>query len=432
MKPKTLTVIDTKEDVVNINLGINIPFHIPYHSLRHYYEGGLHRPPGYVGQGGGNSGRSGHEIYSIVGMLGEQEDLEGTWFSDGVWINGRQHECRDILGAHIRGEQDQEFMICAVESLNGNRPTPTMVRNFTEMTDYKMPIVGHAQVARAHHWKDTIGANLPGVEHSFSDHPDSKNIIYVGSGPSLRRNYEELLKLDYSKAQVWAANEAFQFLSKRGVHVDCFFCIDATSNSKWWDGVDCSETCLVSSPFVNPDILSANWKKVYWFNIAGDGYFYNMIRKARPHLMEIDATKGVGSAMIEASWFKGVKSLALVGCDFCYDFDKEAKSVWRSVDWCLNEQEWKAFSTGYLHYVVKDMNGRNSMSYIGLALEAGAVFGAAQCLWEKGVKVYNATEGGGLFPNKSADYLAKHQEKMGSNVLEMSSLREVIKTMNGS
>ena len=426
-------LLDTHEDVVNIDLGISGPFHIPFHCLQRYYDGGIHRPEGKVGQGRGNCDAIGHEIVSLVDMF-PRSDLKGSWFENGVWIGPHHYDCYEALGMHSRCGPGacQELLVYTIDSVNANRPVAGVMRNFTEMTDFKIPVESIGKVAKYHGWSKTIAANLPKIKHSWGDEPECDNIIYVGSGPSLAKNWQELLKLDRSKCQVWAANEAYSFLNKHGVHVDCFFCIDATSPDRWWKGMDCSETKLVVVPFVNPEITDADWKKVCWFNIAGNGYHYNLVREAYPELFELDATRGVGSALIESTWFKKAKRVVMVGCDFCYEIDNKERKVKRSVWHHANEEEYRKLVTNYGHLVVKMINGEWSMTYIGLAIEAAAVFGAAECLWEKGVEVINATEGGCLALNPSAEYVVKKQAERGSNVLNHKTLAEAVKLVNES
>lgn len=423
-----IKLIDTHQDAVNIMLPRSLPYHLPFNMLKQYYRGEIHRPPGMIGEGPPADGSVGHYIFSITGMFGDKPPIHP--FDQGIWVGNHKYDCSEVLGMHMRGERDQEFMICGVESINCQRPFPSLLRNFTEMTDLKVPTVAHGQVAKHHGWREKIAANLPHVEHSWGDHPGCEQIVYVGSGPSLARNARELLRLDYGRTQVWAANEAFSYLSEQGVPVDCFFCIDSTSPDRWWKDIDCSETCLVAAPFVNPEILKANWKRVYWFNVAGDGFYYNLVRRLKPHLMEIDATVGVGSSMIESTWFKGAKRVALAGCDFCYRFDEKEQVVYRSVKHTAPRKEWAKFVSEYAHFLVEDIDGKPSMTYIGLALEANAVFGSAVCLWEKGVQVINATEGGILRLNPQAKYIANWQEKRGSKVLEHKTLRETVELMN--
>lgn len=421
-------LIDTHEDAVNIHLPQTLPYHLPYNMLRQYYRGEIHRPPGVVGEGKPTDGTVGHYLLSITGMFGDGQ--LSPPFDQGLWIGNYKYPCEESLGMHMRGDRDQEFLICGIESINCQRPYPSLVRNFTEMTDLKVPTVSHGTVAKVHGWREKIAANLPKIEHSWGDHPGSKQVIYVGSGPGLVRNGAELLKLDYSKTQVWAANEAFSYLSGLGVPVDCFFCIDSTSPERWWKDIDCSDTCLVTTAFVNPEILKANWKKVYWFNVAGDGFYYNLVRKHKPHLAEVDATLGVGSAMIESTWMKGARRVVLAGCDFCYRFDEAEQVVYRSVKHRTPRAEWGKFVSEYAHFLVRDQAGKASMTYLGLALEASAVFGAAMCLAEKQVEVVNASEGGILFLNPRASYVQKWQEKNGRKVMEHSSLRESVARLN--
>ena len=435
-KPTKAVLIDTGEDAVNINLGRSLDYHIPFDCLKKYYDGGIHRPPHKVGDLA-ESKRVGHEIFSIVGMFekpGEPFSLEGTWLNDGVFIGQYHYDCREVLGGHIRGgiTDEQEFVVTSVESVNGSRPYANSIRNFTKMTDFKLPMSGEHQVARAHGWRAKIGVNLPKVEHSFSDPGVPKTIIYAGSGPSLRHNYAELLKLDRSKTGVWATNEAFCFLAWHGVPVDFFFCMDSTSPDRWWKDIDCSETCLVAAPFVNPAILNGNWKKVYWFNIAGNGFYYNMIRQARPHLLEVDATKGIGSALIESTWPKGVRRIVMIGCDFCYEVDEPNRIVWRHVASPMNPDEWKKMYTNYAHMLAFNHKGQMVPTYIGLALEAASVFGAAECLWEQGVRVINATEGGCLRANPHALYLNKYVEKVGRPVIEDMKLEDAVRLVNAN
>jgi hypothetical protein len=336
-------------------------------------------------------------------MMGTSGDLAGSWFEQGVWLGEHHYDCLDALGAHFRADHDQEFVVYGVESLNGHRPIISAIRNFTEMKDFRIPVAGHCQVGQAHNWRYTVGTNLPRIEHNWGDAPDVENVIYVGSGPSLKKNWQDLKLVDRSRCEIWAANEAFSFLLSKGIHADRFFCIDATSPKRWWDGLDCSRTSLVAAPFVNPEVLDANWREALWFNIAGEGAYYNMVRDRHPELLEVDATRGVGSAMIESSWFKKVKRIALLGSDFCYE--REGDKVYRSVWHYWEKDEWQKISVRHLHYVVNTLDGGHSVTYIGLALECGAVFGAAQCLREKGVEVINASEGGCLFVNPAARYL---------------------------
>ena len=424
-----IKLIDTHEDAVNIHLPKTLPYHLPFGLLKNYYGGEIHRPPGVVGDGVPDDKSVGHYLLSITGMFGDGP--VGPPFDQGIWLGAHKYpNCEDILGMHMRIERDQELLICGVESINGQRPYPSLLRNFTEMTDLKMPVIAHGQVARFHGWREKIAANLPKMRHSWGDAPGAKQVVYVGSGPSLARNADELLRLDYSKAQVWAANEAFSYLHSRGIPVDCFFCIDSTSPDRWWKDLDCSETNLVTTSFVNPAILEANWKKVYWFNIAGDGFYYNLVRRTHPHLMEIDATLGVGSAMIESSWFKGAGRVVLAGCDFCYAFNEEEQTVYRSVWHRIPRAEWGQFVTRHAHFLVKDTAGKSSMTFLGLALEANAVFGAALCLAEKRVEVINATEGGILALNPRAGYVRKWEEKNGRKVMQHRPLREAVDLLN--
>jgi len=422
-------LLDTGEDAVPARLGVPLGFHLPFECLQAYYDGGIHRPDGHVGDVPPD--RAGHLIYNIINIF-KKNNLTKTPFEQGVYVSGHHYPCEDVLGAHIRGgpQNEQEFVIISVESVNCGRPYASTVRNFTEMTDYRPPVQAENTIARAHGWSRTVAANIPRIRHSWGDAPFSDTCFYVGSGPSLRKNYEALRGVDREKAKVCAANEAFSFLAKRGVEVDYFFCIDATSPERWWTGFDVGNTCLVAAPFVNPDILNAPWKKVYWFNVAADGYYYNTVRKAHPHLLECDTTRGVGSSIIESSWLKGARRVVLAGCDFCYDPDPETRQVWRSVGSVLDEDAWRTLYTGHAHLIVEDAHGRQVPTYIGLAFEAGAVYGAAQCIWEKGGHVINATEGGVLRPNPSARYLMHHIEKVGRPITEDMRLKDAVDLVN--
>ena len=428
------SLIDTREDAVNIDLGVAMPNHLPFEHLHLYYDGAISRPPGRVGQDEGKSPRAmGHSAILVTQAFGEttEEQLKDTPFDQGVFVGKDRHKCTDMLGAHMRlGPQQQEFIIWGLEAVQDNRPSISFIRNFTEMTDMKLQVASSDGAAKYGNWKQTVAANLPQIVHSWGDEPGCENIVICGSGPSLRNNWGELLKLDFSKTQVWAANEAYQFLAKRGVPVDCFFCIDATSPVRWVEGFDHDETTLVAAPFVNPAIAAADWHKRVWFNLAGNGFYPNLIRHHRPNLVEIDATRGVGSAMIESTWMKGVKRVVICGADFCYKVDEEKKEVWRSVDSCLNQEQWREFMGKWAHYVMRTPDGKPTASYVHLALESGAMFGAAQCLWEKGVRVINATEGGILRLNPGAEYLVKKQQERGSNVLSECSLRDAVELLN--
>lgn len=439
-KPKLIhaRLLNTHEDMVNINLNVSLPYHLPFDTLPAYYAGGIHRPPAKVGDPG-NVKHVGHEMYSIVGMFEDGRPVEPENALKGSWLEGQEveiagffYEPQDCLGAHVKGGEgggaDDEFIIHAIESVNNSRPLVASIRNFTRRSDFKLPMEHSSLVARVHGWKLKIAHNLPHMHRSWGEAEVPKTIFYVGSGPSLRSNWQELLKLDYSKSSVWACNEAYSYLSKKGVPVDYFFCMDATSPERWWTGFDVGETCAVLSPFVHPDVLKAPWKKVYWYNIAGNGFYYNLVRQARPHLLEIDGAMGVGSAMIESTWFKGVSTLVLVGCDFCYDTSNGR--VVRSVASILNDEEWRHLYSNHAHMLVYNHERKPTMTYIGLAKEAGAVYAAAEALWENGVQIYNCTEGGCLRPNRTSRYLMKHIEKIGRPIMEDRKLSEVVGLVN--
>ena len=433
--PKTekATLLLTGEDAINLNLGEALPFHLPFSCLKHYYSGGIHRP---VNKGAAIVTKVGHEFYPNVGMFykpgaTDTEIPENSWLSEGCFVGAHHYDVRDVLGAHMKTAEGQEMVFTSVEAVNNGRPFANLIRNFTRMTDLKLKVQADHIVARAHSWREKVESNLLHMEHSWGEPTVPETVIYAGSGPSLRRNCGELLKLDYSKASVWAANQAFEFLMKRGVHVDYFFCMDATAFPEWWNEIDCSETCLVASPFVNPDALKANWKRVYWYNIAADAFYFNKVRKAKPHLLEIDGHRGVGSAIIESAWPKKAKRVILAGCDFCYEPIPGTKDIWRSAGWRTSEEAWRKLSQSHAHYLVQNTRGETVPTYLGLAFEAAAVYGAAQCLWEQGVDVINATEGGILRMNPTARYLAKKVAERGEPIMSEMTLAEAVSSANG-
>ncbi len=143
-----IKLIDTHEDAVNIHLPKSLEYRLPFGLLGSYYRGEIHRPPGCVGEGVPDDKSVGHHILSITGMFGAGEPAPP--FDQGIWIGNHKYECEEVLGMHMRADRDQEMLICGVESLNGQRPFPSLVRNFTEMTDLKVPVLGHGQVARFH------------------------------------------------------------------------------------------------------------------------------------------------------------------------------------------------------------------------------------------------------------------------------------------
>lgn len=435
--PKTqkANLLITGEDAINLNLGEPLPFHLPFSCLKHYYSGGIHRP---LAKGSKLVNKVGHEFYPNVGMFYKpdagspaDEFPDGSWLSEGVFIGAHHYDARDVLGAHLQTAEGQEMVFTSVESINGGKPFANAIRNFTKMTDAKMKVQADHIVARAHSWREKVESNIQQMEHSWGEPEVPDTVFYVGSGPSLRRNCGELLRLDYSKATVWAANQAFEYLMKHGVHVDYFFCMDATAFPEWWQEIDCSETCLVASPFVNPEVLQANWKRVYWYNIAADAFYFNKVRKAKPHLLEIDAHRGVGSAIIESAWPKKAKRVVMVGCDFCYEPIPDSKDIWRSAGWKVTEEGWRKLSVSHAHYLVYNAKGEAVPTYLGLAFEAAAVYGAAQCLWEQGVDMINATEGGILRQNPTGRYLAHKVSEAGRPILREMTLKEAVEVVNG-
>ena len=117
-------LLDTGEDAVPARLGVPLGFHLPFECLQAYYDGGIHRPEGSVGDVS-QVQRVGHEIYSIVGMFGDG-GLKGSWLEDGVFIAGHQYACEDVVGAHIRGDRttSRSTWSSAWRALTGGGPTP--------------------------------------------------------------------------------------------------------------------------------------------------------------------------------------------------------------------------------------------------------------------------------------------------------------------
>jgi hypothetical protein len=433
-KPERGTLLLTGEDAINLNLGEPLAFHLPFGCLKHYYGGGIHRPQAKVGSLSSITS-VGHEFYPNVGMFHKPGDAcaelqDGSWLSEGVFVGANRYDARDVLGAHMQTSEGQEMVFASVESINGNRPFPYAIRNFAKNVKGFLPKVqAEHHVARVHSWREKVDSNLKHMISSWGEPEVASTVIYAGSGPSLRHNCQELLHLDYSKASVWAANQAFGFLMKHGIHVDYFFCMDATAFPEWWSEIDCSETCLVAAPFVNPEILKAKWKKVYWYNIASDGFYFNKVRQAKPHLVEIDAHRGVGSAIIESAWIKKASRVIMAGCDFCYECSPDG-TVWRSAGWKLDRDGWKKLAASHAHYLVYNSRGESVPTYLGLAFEAAAIYAAAQCLWEQGVEVVNATEGGILRPNPTARYLAQAVAKKGKPIMREMTLAEAVSLAN--
>jgi hypothetical protein len=427
-KPIKARLYDNHEDAVCINLGSPLEFHLPFEALKTYYNKGISRPAHRIGKDD-KPENLGHEMYSIVDMFGPG-DLKGTWLEDGVWIGPNHYRCQEVPGSHIKGKCDQEFIFTAVECINGSRPFASSVRNFTMPTEFRPPVNDQMIVARVHGWGPKIAANIPKMEKSLHELPDSQLIYYVGSGPSLRHNWQELKRVDRSKCQIWAMNESFTFLMENGIVPDVTFCIDATSPKRWWEKLDCSGTILVSTGFVNPAILDYNWKDRLWFGVNSDGYYYNLMRKARPHLLELDCSYGVGCAAIEAAWHKKARTVVLVGSDFAYEPVEDG--VYTHCKNFIPREKWQGFVTEHPHSPVLGMDGKWTVSFSGLTTEAGGFFGCCEAMWEKGVRIINASEKGCLRANPSCEYLAKHQEKIGSPVMTQEKLSDVVTRLEGT
>jgi len=140
--------------------------------------------------------------------------------------------------------------------------------------------------------------------------------------------------------------------------------------------------------------------------------------------MELDCSYGVGTAAIEAAWHKKAKTVVLLGSDFAYQPTPEG--VYTHCKNFIKKEDWMGFVTQFPHSPVLGMNGEWTVSFSGLTSEAGAFFGCCEAMWEKGVKIVNASEAGVLRANPACTYLMAHQEKLGSPVLTQKPLAEVV------
>ena len=237
----------------------------------------------------------------------------------------------------------------------------------------------------------------PFIDLSAGDVATSEVAYLVGSGPSLRRNWREVLEV--SRGVVVGVNQTPAILPTE--RMDYFFCIDGSLDGSHWAG-RMGATTGVFDVAVTPAVHKGHFREKRWFVAASRSAFYDRARADFPHLVAIE--HGLNVTFTALSWIVrvlGAKTIVLVGMDCA------------CTDGMKHFDEPLAFDPKEEYLVARDVYGGAVITTRNYFEMAEWHLAALYFLKEAGIRVINATEGGIL-----------------TNFVEQQKLGEVVKELN--
>jgi len=234
---------------------------------------------------------------------------------------------------------------------------------------------------------------------SAGDVPQSDVVYLVGSGPSLRTNWKEIL--DVSRGLVVGVNQTPALIPTE--RMDYFFCIDGTLDGSHWRR-RMQDTVGIFDVAVTTAVHQGDFREMRWFVPASRSAFYDRVQADFPNLVRLE--HGLNVTFTALSWIVRVlraKTIVLVGMDCA------CPGGMRHFD------EPLVFEAKEEYLVAKDVRGGaviTTRNYFDMAEWHTA---ALYFLKEAGVRVINATEGGIL-----------------TNFVEQRQLRDVVTELNSA
>jgi len=274
-----------------------------------------------------------------------------------------------------------------------------VVRDFTRPLEPRAYQSTSTDAQRLKRYELNYVVHQPHIELSAADLPESDVVYLVGSGPSLRKNWEHVL--DVTRGVVVGVNQAPALIPTE--RMDYFFCIDySLDGSHWSQGMQ--QTIGIFDVAVTPAVHRSDFKEMRWFVPASRSAFYDKARNDFPQLVMLE--HGLNVTFTALSWIVRclkARTIVLVGMDCA--FPESMKHF----------DEPLAFDADEEYLVARDVAGRAVITnriYLDLAEWHTGVF---YFLKEAGIRVINATEGGIL-----------------TNFVELCQLSDVVRKLNAA
>lgn len=164
---------------------------------------------------------------------------------------------------------------------------------------------------------------------------DSKNILVVGTGPTLEQHYTYIksqLQLNEQRPLIIAADTAYKALIANDIQPDIVVSIDHKISQKLLPSTQSSATKLVYFPRVPSETIGAWMGKRYCAYATSP--LYDNLNSQYPRLRLFSSGSVIHTA-IDLAVFLKAESITLFGCDFCF-VDNNSHAFWGNGEAGLN------------------------------------------------------------------------------------------------
>jgi len=327
--------------------------------------------------------------HAAMGVDFEMYPIPGETYPEGF-----RFTAREMVGRRFRNSRGVETICSCVEHDRVNGPQPHFIADFTKPYPKNVGLVGTDWGVNSIQWRN-MEANLSDMQLTLDNLPQVDTVYCVGSGPSLMRNWRDLLKVDKRNSAIIGCNELLQYLPA-GL-VDYYCVLDAASPTGWHAGLDVSGTTAIFAPIVPPHFKHAGWRKALWYRIGLDGKLSSYVSNRKGHLTPLIPYFGVGPTQLQIAWLMRPKRVVLVGHTYAYD--RVDGTIYEHINEPLTEDRWEGILRSIDEFATVDLFGKPIITDYHILITMFMTLTSAQYLMDAGVEVINATEGGVLRSN---------------------------------
>lgn len=143
----------------------------------------------------------------------------------------------------------------------------------------------------------------------------NKAVVLVGAAPSVSKQIDVLKTLDDNFIVV-ACNTVYKHLVLSGVKVDYVFVVEAQSHIKNDVTIQDTNTKLIASQFVYPDVLK-NWQGEKWIYYVSGGKLFDRLMQNENIETDIGGGNAISTAACWAYKYLCARDFILIGTSFC-------------------------------------------------------------------------------------------------------------------
>lgn len=329
---------------------------------------------------------------------------------------------RELVGRRFL-RKGQEILCAYVEHTPDQGPKAEFILDFTKEYPTTLALeAGEEWGPGTIQWDHSV-KNLDIMGRSLNRLPHKETVYCVGSGPCLMKNWEELTRVDKSRAAIVGCNELLQYLPA-GL-LDYYMALDPRCPPKWWAEYDLSRTTAVLGPCVPPEMARAPWRDVLWYRLGYRNKLSKMLANKRPSLQIINPRFGIGPGELELAWKFKPRNVVLVGHSYAYD--RVDGVIHEHMNEPLTRDRWETSLRAVNPYCCADINGKNVVTDYHILIIGMMTLACCQLLADAGVRVINASEGGIL---KSASDIPAYRDR--PIFPERARLKDVVEELNAT